>query len=183
MQLLNTVEDLPWRLDGRKATDLLILDFSKAFDTVPHRRLLHKFQHYGVTGRTNKWIKSWLCYCQQWAVLDGSDLPVFSGVPQGTVLGPMMFLLYVNDIGAKVSPQTIIKLCGLLPTIQNEIQLQQDLDSMVDWSNTWLMRSNHWVLYCQVTSTQDYQTVEIYTYQIQYQQDPASITFPTWVLN
>lgn len=82
-QLLNTVEDLSRRLDRRKATDLLILDFSKAFDTVPHRRLLQKLQHYGVTGRTNDWIKSWLCYRQQRVDLDGSassDSPVSSQV-------------------------------------------------------------------------------------------------------
>ena len=151
-QLLNTEEDLSRRLDRRKVTDLLILDFSKAFDTVPHRRLLHKIQHYGVTGRTNRWIGSWLCQRQQRVVLDrsaSSDSPVLSGVPQGTVLGPLMFLLYVNDIAAKVSPQTTIKLfaddCLLYRTIDSVAdanQLQQDLDSMVDWSNTWLMRFN-----------------------------------------
>ena len=151
-QLLNTVEDLSRRLDRRKVTDLLILDFSKAFDTVPHRWLHHKIQHYGVTGRTNRWISSWLCQRQQRVVLDGSalsDSQVLSGVPQGTVLGPLMFFLYVNDIGAKVSPQTTIKLfaddCLLYRTIDSVAdanQLQQDLESMVDWSNTWLMRFN-----------------------------------------
>ena len=107
--MLNTVEDLSRRLDRRQTTDLLILDFSKAFDTVAHIRLLHKIHHYGITGKTNMWIKSWLCNRQQRVVLDGSASavsPVLSGVPQGTVLGPLMFLLYVNDIGAKVSPQT-----------------------------------------------------------------------------
>ena len=151
-QLLNTVEDLSRRLDRRKTTDLLILDFSKAFNTVAHRRLLHKIQLYGVTGRTNRWISSWLCDRQQRVVLDGSsssDSPVLSGVPQGTVLGPLKFLLYVNDIAAKVSPQTTVKLfavdCLLYRTIESaadSFQLQQGLDSMVDWSNTWLMRFN-----------------------------------------
>ena len=151
-QLLNTVEGLSCQLDRRQTTDLLILDFSKAFDTVAHRRLLHKIHHYGITGKTNMWIKSWLCNRQQRVVLDGSasaDSPVLSGVPQGTVLGPLMFLLYVNDIGAKVSPQTSIKLfaddCLLYRTINSdadERQLQQDLDTMIEWSNTWLMRFN-----------------------------------------
>ena len=64
-------EDLSRRLDERKATELLILVFRKAFDPVAHRRLLHKIQHYGITGRTNTWIKSWLCHRQQKVVLDG----------------------------------------------------------------------------------------------------------------
>ena len=70
-QLLNTAEELSRRLDMRQTIDLLILDFSKAFDTVPHRRLLHKIQHYGVEGLTNKWIGSWLCQRKQKVVLDG----------------------------------------------------------------------------------------------------------------
>ena len=146
---------------------MLILDFGKAFDTVPHRRLLHKIQHYGVTGRTNRWICSWLCHRQQRVVHDGSassHSPVLSGVPQGTVLGPLMFLLYVNDIGDKVSQQTTIKLfaddCLLYRTIDSIAdanQLQQDLDSMVDWSNTWLMRFNASKCYLlKITRQQNY---------------------------
>ena len=151
-QLLTTVEDLSHRLDKRKTTDLLILDFSKAFDTVPHRRLLYKLEHHGITGKTNKWIESWLCHRQQRVVLDGAssaDSPVLSGVPQGTVLGPLMFLLCVNDIGAKISPLTTIKMFAddalLYRTINNpsdEQQLQHDLDTMIEWANTWLMRFN-----------------------------------------
>ena len=85
-------------------------------------------------------------------VLDGSasaDSPVLSGVPQGTVLGSLMFLLYVNDIGAKVSPQTSVKMfaddCLLYRTINSdadERQLQQDLDTMIEWINTWPLRFN-----------------------------------------
>ena len=98
------------------------------------------------------WIKSWLCNRQQRVVLDGSasaDSPVLSDVPQGTVLGPLVFLLYVNDISAKVSPQTSIKLftddCLLYRTINidaDERQLQQDLGAMIQLFNTWLMRFN-----------------------------------------
>ena len=151
-QLLNTVEDLSRRLDMRTTTYLLILDFSKAFDTVPHRRLLGKLNHYGIGGKTNKWIESWLWHRNQKVVLDGSsspDSPVLSGVPQGTVFGPLMFLLYVNDIGDKASPQTSIKLfaddCLLYRTIktrEDEEQLQADLNTMIEWSNTWLMSFN-----------------------------------------
>jgi hypothetical protein len=67
-----------------RTTDLLILDFCKAFDTVPHRRLLSKLNHNGIGGKINKWIESWLCHRNQKVVLDGSsspDSPVLSGVP------------------------------------------------------------------------------------------------------
>lgn len=106
----------------------------KAFDTVPHRRLLHKLRHYGITGKTNHWIEAWLCDRQQRVVLDGacsSDAQVISGVPQGTVLGPLMFLLYINDIADNISPGTKVKLfaddCLLYRTINNnsdQLQLQ-----------------------------------------------------------
>ena len=109
-QLLNTVEDLSRRLDMR-TTHLLILDFSQAFDTVPHRRFLSKLNHYGIGGKTNKRTESWLCHRHQKVVLDGSsspDSPVLSGVPHGTVLGPLMFSLYVNNIGDKHHHETAI---------------------------------------------------------------------------
>jgi hypothetical protein len=84
-QLLNTAEELSRRLDMRQTIDLLILDFSEAFDTVPHRRLLNNMQHYGVEGLTNKWIGSWLCQPKQKVVLDGNsseESSVISGVPK-----------------------------------------------------------------------------------------------------
>ena len=82
-------------------------------------------------------------------VLSGVSQLVLSGVPQGTVLDPLIFLLYVNDIAAKVSPQTIIKLFDdhfllyrTIDSVADEIRLQQDVDSMVNWSSNWLMRVN-----------------------------------------
>ena len=93
-QLVQFVHDIISNLDGtvnrgHKQTDLIIMDFAKAFDKVPHRRLLHKLEYYGIRGSTHKWINSWLSGRTQQVVLDGqaSDpATVLSGVPQGSFL-------------------------------------------------------------------------------------------------
>ncbi len=149
-QLIMTIDDLASTIDATKQTDLILLDFSKAFDRVPHQRLLRKLAHYGVTGKPLAWIESFLMNRSQEVVVEGERSEkgaVTSGVPQGSVLGPTLFLVYINDLSADISSNvrlfaddTIVY--RPITTPADTDLLQSDIDKLGSWEKTWQMGFN-----------------------------------------
>ena len=126
--------------------DVAVLDFAKAFDTVPHRSLLRKLEHYGLDPQIISWIKSFLIGRSQCVIVDGEiskTVSVDSGVPQGTVLGPLLFLLHINDLPQSVRPfADDCLLYKTISSIDDTLILQRDLDSLKEWGSHWDMRFN-----------------------------------------
>lgn len=128
-------------------TDLILLDFSKAFDKVSHQKLLLKLHKYGIRGPTLKWIQAFLSDRTQTVVIETEKcdtVPVTSGVPQGSVLGLILFLIYINDLPdttkSKVwlfADDTAVNLA--VSSLENAHILQQDHDRLHQWELQWDM--------------------------------------------
>ena len=149
-QLITTIDDFASHVDSGAQIDTIILDFSKAFDKVPHQRLLMKLAHYGIQGMLLDWVKDFLSNRSQIVILNNASsepTEVLSGVPQGSVLGPLLFLLYINDLPRHVSSKVNLyaddTLLYRIINTPNDISiLQEDLDSLSQWAHKWQMIFN-----------------------------------------
>ena len=147
-QLIITIDQLAKNTASGNQVDIILIDFEKAFDKVPHSRLLYKLQFYGIRGRTNAWIKSFLSNRKQQVVLEGTKSDkddVLSGVPQVTVLGPLLFLTYINDMPSHTESDVRLfaddsLLYREIRNTNDSIQLQEDLNALESWEKKWLMR-------------------------------------------
>ncbi len=147
-QLSHVINDLSKSLDKKKQIDSFILDFEKAFDTVSHDLLKTKLRGYGIDIKTLNWIDAFLSNRKQSVVVNGHKSKisnVISGVPQGTVLGPLLFSLYINDImeGVDSTVRLFADDCVCYREINNIEdckKFQDDIDKLTAWAKKWQMR-------------------------------------------
>ncbi len=146
-QLLNYLNSCIEAIAEGDVVDTIYFDFAKAFDTVPHRRLLKKLKSYGIGGKILTWIKAFLNDRVQVVKVNGTESyleKVLSGIPQGSVLGPILFVIYINDLPDVINSDAFLfaddtKIFSRIKTIEDAINLQNDISTMEQWSKEWLL--------------------------------------------
>ena len=140
-QLLEVIEIWTDLIDKGIPYDCIYLDFAKAFDKVPHKRLCSKIKAFGIKGNLMNWLSNFLTNRTQSVVINNissGSSSVTSGILQGSVLGPLLFLLYIEDITKNI--ESVIKIFAddtkvfrALNSSQDRINLQTDLDKLLSW--------------------------------------------------
>jgi hypothetical protein len=152
LQLLTVIDLWTNAIDEGYNTDVIYTDFEKAFDKVPHKRLLSKLQSYGISAEIIVWIEDFLCHREHCVKINGTSSKtrtVRSGIPQGSVLGPLLFVIYINDLpelcaefGELFLFADDAKFFRTIKTSDDIGRLQLGLNMLTDWSNRWLLRLN-----------------------------------------
>ena len=148
--LLETLESWTRILEEGFGVDVIYLDYRKAFDTVPHLKLLYKLKELGLADLLITWIEQFLLGRQMRVQVNGSYstwFEVLSGVPQGSVLGPLLFLIFVRDLPDWVKNSIMMfaddtKVWTSIHKLEDQESLQRDLDRLGEWSKTWLLTFN-----------------------------------------
>ena len=150
-QLLEQYEEILEALSSQSNIDIIMLDYAKAFDKINHSVLLHKLKQVGISGQIGRWLGHFLLNRTQRVSLNGhlsSVSKMLSGVPQGTILGPVLFLVYIADIGINITRSTVssyaddTKVSRKIRNRQDGLELQIDLNKLYEWTNTNLMQFN-----------------------------------------
>ena len=149
-QLLNYLDICADVVASGGNVDSIYFDFSKAFDTVPHKRLSVKMKAYGIEGKLLAWVEAFLTGREQMVRVNGelsTSKAVISGIPQGSVLGPLLFVIYINDLPDVVKSNILLfaddtKIFNKVSSVDDAISLQKDIDALNRWSDIWLLRFN-----------------------------------------
>ena len=147
-QLLNYIDKCCENIAQGKVVDVIYFDFAKAFDTVPHQRLCKKLKCYGIRGSILRWITAFLLNRKQLVKVNGFKSKiddVISGIPQGSVLGPLLFVIYINDLPDHVISDILLfaddtKIFKEVDSIADSILIQKDINTLEKWSRDWLLK-------------------------------------------
>ena len=140
--LLEFLEDITQAIDNGDDVDIICLDFCKAFDKVPHKHLLQKLHGYGIRGKIHGWVKEFHSGREQRVIVNGSKstwIHITSGIPQGSILGPVVFLAFINDLSDVI--EGLMKLFTddakiyAVVSNTNDNRVQYSLNRAADWAN------------------------------------------------
>ncbi len=149
-QILEALEIWTSLMENDNSIDAIYLDFAKAFDSVPHQRLLKKCKALGIDGKVLSWIRAFLSNRRQCVTIHGtaSDWSdVASGVPQGSVVGPVLFVIFINDMPDNIQNFISLfaddaKLFGKSSSLTDRISIQEDINTLQQWSDKWQISFN-----------------------------------------
>jgi hypothetical protein len=150
LQLLHVVEKWTEMLDQGDQVDAIYMDFAKAFDKVPHKRLISKMSSYGISNQLLNWVTDFLSARNHRVRVNGSyseEADVLSGIPQGSVLGPTLFILFINDLPGCTTNEVYLfaddtKIFSPITSDKEVTALQKDIDECLKWSKKWLLEFN-----------------------------------------